>query len=76
MASSLRLDHAFREKRSRAHPWTSVYWAIGGITERCLGDGDVSSVLGIVKGLDENAGGRVAWGGSRGHDVVGLKVER
>jgi hypothetical protein len=69
--SLLRLGHAFHEKRSCAHSWSKVYWAVGGITERCLWNGDVGSILRIVKGLDVNGDGRFTWGGSRGHDGCG-----
>ena len=64
--SSLRLGHAFREKGLCAHSWSMDYWPVGGITERSLWYRDLSSILGIVKGLDMNGAGGVIWGGHDG----------
>jgi hypothetical protein len=64
--SLLRLGHAFREKGLCAHSWTVDYWPVGGITERSLWYRDLSSILGIVKGLDMNGGRGVVWGGHDG----------
>jgi len=63
-ANSLRLGHAFCEKRPCAHAWP----VRGGIAEERLRYGDVCGVLGIVKGLDMDGGGGVAGGSSSGHD--------
>jgi hypothetical protein len=61
--SLLRLGHPFREKGLCAHSWTmNYYWPVGGITERSLWDRDLSSILGIVKGLDMNGAGGVICG--------------
>jgi hypothetical protein len=72
-ANSLRLGHAFCEKRPCAHAWP----VRGGIAEERLRYGDVCGVFGIVKGLDMERGGGVAGGSSSGHDEgQKLKVER
>lgn len=41
----------------------------GGTAAERLGDGDVCGILGIVKGLDVEGGGGVAWGRGSGHGV-------
>jgi hypothetical protein len=53
-----------------------AYWTIGSVTKRSLWYSNVGSILRIVKGLNMNGGGRVAWGRGRGHDGMGLKFER
>jgi len=54
-----------------------IHWAIcGGIAEVCLRYGDVCGVLGIVKRLDMEGGGRVARGRSGRHDGARLKGRR